>query len=131
MDDKEKPIIEQAADKINDVVEEITLKAADAAIEPDAAHVAGTTNEQVYVPEATETVSLPSHIDPKSADRTAREQQKYIEQIVGAAAAPTKKRKVQPKQATIPRKKVAKNTEPSTGRNSNKRKAKRPATRPR
>ena len=59
MDDKKKPVIEQAADKINDVVEEITLKAADAAIEPDAEHVAGTTNEQVYVPEASETVSLP------------------------------------------------------------------------
>jgi len=28
MDDKEKPAVEQAADKINDVVEEITLKAA-------------------------------------------------------------------------------------------------------
>src|ERR1700704_2716951 len=93
MDDKEKPVIEQAADKINDVVEEITLKAADAAIEPDAEHVAGTTNEQVYVPEATENVTLPSHIDPKSDDRIARERQKYVEQIVGIAAAPTKKRK--------------------------------------
>ena len=88
MDDKKKPVIEQAADKINDVVEEITLRAADAAIEPDAAHVAGTANEQVNVPEATETVSLPRHIDPNSDDRTAREQQKYIEQIVGTAAAP-------------------------------------------
>jgi hypothetical protein len=92
MDDKKKPVIEQAADKINDVVEKITLKAADAAIEPDAEHVAGTTNEQVYVPEATENVSLPSHIDPKSDDRIARERQKYVEQIVGIAAAPTKKK---------------------------------------
>jgi hypothetical protein len=52
MDDKEKPAIEKAADKVNDVVEEITLKAADAAIEPDPAHVAGAANEQVYLPEA-------------------------------------------------------------------------------
>ena len=124
MDDKEKPIIEQAADKINDVVEEITLRAADAAIEPDAAHVAGTANEQVNVPEATETVSLPRHIDPNSDDRTAREQQKYIEQIVRTAAAPTKKRKVQLNEATIPPKKVAKKTESPTGPKS-KRKAKR------
>ena len=57
MDDKEKPAIEKAADKVNDVVEEITLKAADAAIEPDPAHVAGAANEQVYLPEVTETVA--------------------------------------------------------------------------
>src|ERR1700716_1567739 len=57
MDDKEKPAIEKAADKVNDVVEEITLEAADAAIEPDPAHVAGAANEQVYLPEVTETVA--------------------------------------------------------------------------
>jgi hypothetical protein len=37
--------------------QEITLKAADAAIEPDPAHVAGAANEQVYLPEVTETVA--------------------------------------------------------------------------
>jgi hypothetical protein len=57
MDDKEKPAIEKAADKVNDVVEEITLKVADAAIEPAPAHVAGAANEQVYLPDATETVA--------------------------------------------------------------------------
>jgi hypothetical protein len=57
MDDKEKPAIEKAVNKVNDVVEEITLKAADAAIEPDPQHVAGAANEQVYLPEATETVA--------------------------------------------------------------------------
>jgi hypothetical protein len=110
MDDKEKPVIEQAADKINDVVEEITLKTANAAIEPDAEHVAGTTNVQAYVPEATETVSLPSHIDLKSDDRTARERKKYIEQIVGtAAAAPTKKRTVPLKRLRSHPRKLRKN----------------------
>jgi hypothetical protein len=57
MDDKEKPAIEKAADTVNDVVEKITLKAADAAIEPDPEHIAGATNEQVYLPEATETAA--------------------------------------------------------------------------
>jgi hypothetical protein len=99
---KQKPVIEQAADKVNDAVEEITLKAADAAVEPDAEHAAGTTNEQVYIPEATDNVSLPSHIDPKSDSRIARERQKYVEQIVGLAAAPTKKRKSRRKGAMIP-----------------------------
>jgi hypothetical protein len=84
---KQKPVIEQAADKVNDAVEEITFKAADAVVEPDVEHVAGTTNEQVYIPKAIENVSLPSHIDPKSDDRIARERQKYVEQIVGLAAA--------------------------------------------
>jgi hypothetical protein len=99
---KQKPVIEQAADTVNDAVEEITLKAADAAVEPDAEHVAATTHEQVYIPEVTEKVSLPSHIDPKSDDRIARERQKYVEQIVGLAAAPTKKRKSRRKGAMIP-----------------------------
>jgi hypothetical protein len=57
MDDKERPAIEKAADTVNDVVEKITLKAADAAIEPDPEHIAGATNEQVYLPEATETAA--------------------------------------------------------------------------
>jgi hypothetical protein len=122
---KQKPVIEQAADKVNDAVEEITLKAADAAVEPDAEHAAGTTNEQVYIPEATENVSLPSHIDPKSDSRIARERQKYVEQIVGLAAAPTKKRKVRRKEAMIPPMKVAKKTGSSAGRRSDKKKAKR------
>ena len=52
MDDKEKPALEKAADKVNDAVEEIALKAADAAIEPDPEHVAATSNEQLYLPEA-------------------------------------------------------------------------------
>src|SRR5437762_12443237 len=73
---EEKPVIERAADKVNDAVEAITLKVADSAVEPDAEHAAGTTNEQVYIPEAAENVSLPSHIDPKSDDRIARERQK-------------------------------------------------------
>jgi hypothetical protein len=54
MNEKEKPALEKAADKINDAVEEIALKGADAAIEPDPEHVAGKSNEQLYLPEATE-----------------------------------------------------------------------------
>jgi hypothetical protein len=61
MNDKEKPAIEKAVDKVNDLVEKITLKAADAGIEPDPKNIAGTTNEHIYLPEATETVALPNH----------------------------------------------------------------------
>jgi len=56
---RKKPAIEKAVDKVNDLVEKITLKAADAGIEPDPKRIAKTTNEQIY--EATEPVALPSH----------------------------------------------------------------------
>ena len=51
-EDNEKPMVEQAADALNDLVEEAALTAADAAIDPE--HIAPTTNEQVFIPEATE-----------------------------------------------------------------------------
>lgn len=60
MNKNDKSTLEQAADKLNDAVEEIALKAADAAIEPDPKQVAGTTNEQIYLPEAGEGVIDPS-----------------------------------------------------------------------
>jgi|GraSoiStandDraft_45_1057281.scaffolds.fasta_scaffold451290_2 hypothetical protein len=60
MNEKEKPALEKAADKINDAVEEIALKAADAAIEPDPEHVAGKSNEQLYLPQAGEAVAPPN-----------------------------------------------------------------------
>ena len=60
MNEKEKPALEKAVDKINDAVEEIALKAADAAIEPDPEHVAGKSNEQLYLPEATEAIAPPN-----------------------------------------------------------------------
>ena len=54
MSKNDKSTLEEAADKLNDAVEEIALKAADAAIEPDPKQVAGTSNEQVYVGEVSE-----------------------------------------------------------------------------
>jgi len=50
--DDDKPIVEQAADALNDLVEQATLTAADAAIDPE--QIAPKTNEQVFIPEATE-----------------------------------------------------------------------------
>jgi hypothetical protein len=55
LNEKEKPALEKAADTVNDVVEEIALKVADASIEPDPEHVAGSSNEQLYLPEASPT----------------------------------------------------------------------------
>jgi hypothetical protein len=60
MSKNDKSTLEEAADKVNDAVEEIALKAADAAIEPDPEQVAATTNEQIYLPEASEGAIDPS-----------------------------------------------------------------------
>jgi hypothetical protein len=60
MNENEKPALEKAADIINDAVEVIALKAADAAVEPDPEHVAGRSNEQLYLPEVSQTVSMPN-----------------------------------------------------------------------
>jgi len=54
MIEKEKPAVIDAADKLNDVIEALALKAAGTKGDGDPEHVAGTTNEQVYVPEANE-----------------------------------------------------------------------------
>ncbi len=52
MVEKEKPAVIEAADTVNDVVEDLALKAAGIVGDGDPEHIAGTTNEQVYVPEA-------------------------------------------------------------------------------
>jgi|SRR5215213_502357 len=91
MRNKERTIPEEAADKINDAVEDLILKVAGTAVERNAERVAAKVNEQqVELPEISESASLPKHIDPTSSVRAARERQSYIEQIVATAAAPAK-----------------------------------------
>jgi hypothetical protein len=63
MSENEKPALEKAAGTINDAVEDIALRAADAAIEPDPKQVAGRSNEQLYLPEVRQTVSPPNASD--------------------------------------------------------------------
>ena len=58
-DENEKTVVEHAADALNDLVEDAALTAADAAINP--AKVAPVTNEQVFIPEATE-VPVPAGV---------------------------------------------------------------------
>jgi hypothetical protein len=86
MRDKARMAPEEAADKINDAVEDLTLTA----VERNAKRVAAKVNEQVELPETSESASLPKHIDPTSSVRAARERQSCIEQIVATAAAPAK-----------------------------------------
>jgi hypothetical protein len=63
--DKGKSAIEKMIDKVNDAVECIANTASAAAMkamepEPDPKQVAGTTSEQVYIPEATDAAAGPA-----------------------------------------------------------------------
>jgi hypothetical protein len=74
MDDKEKSAIEKMIDKVNDAVENIANTVSAAAMkamepEPDAKQVAGTTNEQVYIPEATDAAAGPAPLFAASAKK--------------------------------------------------------------
>src|ERR1700738_1463195 len=60
-----KSAIEKMIDKVNDAVENIANTASAVAMkaiepEPDPKQVAGTTNEQVYIPEATDAAAAPA-----------------------------------------------------------------------
>ena len=73
-DDKEKSAIEKMIDKVNDAVESIANTASAAAMkamepEPDPKQVAGTTNEQVYIPEATDAAAGPAPLFAASAKK--------------------------------------------------------------
>ena len=74
MNKKEKPALEKAADTVNDVVEEIALKAAEASIEPDLEHVAGASNEPVYLPEASETGAAQIPSERVTAEKPAKKE---------------------------------------------------------
>ena len=65
-DENEKTLVEQAADALNDLVEDATLTAADAAIDP--APIAPAPNGSVHIPEATE-VAVPAGVTGGGGDR--------------------------------------------------------------
>jgi hypothetical protein len=101
MDDNEKSVIEKMVDKVNDAVANIVNTAAAAAMkamepESDPERVAGTTNEQVYIPEATDAAAVPAPL----------------------FAAPAKKKRALPKttavKAAAPKKSVKKSTQKKT-----------------
>jgi hypothetical protein len=54
MDDKDKSAIEKLADTVKNGVGNIAKSAVMPTVEPDTAHLAGTANEQMYIPEASD-----------------------------------------------------------------------------
>jgi hypothetical protein len=116
-DDKEKSAIEKMIDKVNDAVENMVITASDAAMkamepEPDPKQIAGTTNEQVYIPEATDTAAVPAPL----------------------FAAPAKKRRALPKttavKATAPKKSAKKSTRKKTAKKADAKASKKAAKKP-
>jgi hypothetical protein len=71
-DKEEKSIIEKFSEKAKGIVDTAST-AAMKAMEPDPEHVAGTTNEQVYIPEATDAAAMPVPLisAPKSPKKRA------------------------------------------------------------
>jgi hypothetical protein len=90
MDDKEKSVI----DKFNDTVSEVVGKVGSAmapTVEEKGENVAATTNEQVYVPEATDAAAMPAPLFGAPArKRKARAKPKHPPHGAKAASKETK-----------------------------------------
>jgi hypothetical protein len=137
-DDKEKSAIEKMIDKVNDAVENIVNTASAAAMkamepEPDPAQVAGTTNEQVYIPEATDAAAVPAPLFAAPATKKRALPKTTPVKAAAPKKSPKKstKKKTAKKTATKASKKAAKKsgakkTKSSAGRKAaEKKKAKR------
>lgn len=87
-DDKEKSVIEKMVDKVNDAVENIVKAAVMPTTEekPDPKQVAGTINEQVYIPEATDAAAMPAPLIP--AKPVAKKKRKVPAKLTAAKIPP-------------------------------------------
>jgi predicted cobalt transporter CbtA len=92
--DKDKTIIERFTDVVKGVVDTAST-AAMQAMEPDPKQVAGETNEQVYIPDATDAAATPAPLfaAPKKKRATAspKRANKRVAKAARAAKAPAKK----------------------------------------
>jgi hypothetical protein len=137
MDDNKKSVIEKMADKVNDAVANIVNTAAAAAMkamEPESnpERVAGTTNEQVYIPEVTDAAAVPAPLfaTPAKKKRALPKTTSIKAAAPKKSARKSTKTKTAKKTATKASKKAAKKsgakTKPSAGRKAaGKKKTKR------
>jgi hypothetical protein len=130
MDDNENSIIEKMVDKVNDAVANIINTASAAAMkamvpESDPERVAGTINEQAYIPEATDAAAVPAPLFAAPA----KKKRALPKTTAVKAAAPKKsakkstKKKTAKKTATKASKKAAKKSGAKKTRSSAGRKA--------
>ena len=128
--DNQKSVVEKLVDKVNDTVANIVNTAAAAAMkamepEPDPAQVAGATNEQGYIPEATDTAAVPGPLFAAPA----KKKRALPKTTAVKAAAPKKsakkstKKKIAKKTATKASKKAAKKSGAKKTKSSAGRKA--------
>ena len=129
-DDNEKTVIEKMVDKVNDAIANIVNTASAAAMkamvpESDPERVAGTTNEQAYIPEAPDAAAAPAPLFAAPA----KKKRALPRTTAVRAAAPKKsakksaKKKTAKKTATKASKKAAKSPERKKTKSSAGRKA--------
>jgi len=87
---------------------------------PDPERVAGTTNKQVYIPEATDAVATPAPLFPKKRNAAPARANK---RVAKAKTAPPKKAKTSPKAAKKNPKNAKKTTAKKTAKKASKKKA--------
>ena len=87
---------------------------------PDLERVAGTTNKQVYIPEATDAVATPAPLFPKKRNAAPARANK---RVAKAKTAPPKKAKTSPKAAKKNPKNAKKTTAKKTAKKASKKKA--------
>jgi hypothetical protein len=109
MDDKEKSVIDQFKDTVSEVVGKVGSARAPTA-EEEGKKVAATTNEQVYVPEATDAAAVPAPLFGVPArKRKARAEPKHRPRGAKTARKKTKaSAKRKPAAKKRPAKKVSK-----------------------
>jgi hypothetical protein len=129
-DDKEKSAIEKIIDKVNDSVENIANTASAAAMkamepEPDPKQVAGTTNEQVYIPEATDAAAVPAPLFAAPGKKKRVLPKKTVAKAVALkkSAKKSRKKKAVKQTATKASKKAAKKSAAKKAKSSAGRKA--------
>ena len=81
MDNETKSVVSKLVDKFTDVVDSVTSAASNAAqyamesharrMEPDPGAIAGTANEQIFIPEASDAAALPLPLIPMAPERKA------------------------------------------------------------
>jgi hypothetical protein len=85
MDDETKSVVTKLVDKFSDVVANVTAAASSVAqhameanarrMEPDSGQIAGTANEQVYIPQTNDAAAIPAPlipVAPKKAKKTRK-----------------------------------------------------------
>jgi hypothetical protein len=119
MDDREeKSIVEKISDAVKGVVDAASAAAMKSMqVKPDPGQVAGTTNERVYIPEATDAAAMPA---PLVLSKPAAKKKRTLPAKLTRAKTPPKKAAAKTSSKTAVRKTVKKSSRKSTRKTKSK-----------